>query len=113
MKNRKNETPQSGKVRSVTASDVSLIYKNSASVQPTVTADSGVRYTVAYSGFDSKIISVDANGKVTALKKGTTNVTVTATDENGNTAECTCKVAVKYAWWQVLIRIFLLGFIWY
>ena len=31
----------------------------------------------------------------------------------GTDIEEHCKITVKYAWWQVLIRIFLLGFIWY
>ena len=110
---KKNETPPAGKVRGVTADSLTLIYKKDGSLQPVVTADDGVRYTVAYSGFDSKIILINENGKVTALKKGSTNVTVTATDEYGNKAETTCTVTVKYAWWQILIRIFLLGFIWY
>ena len=109
----KNETPPAGKVRSVTADSLTLIYKKDGSLQPAVTADEGVQYTVAYSGFDNKIISIDANGKVTALKKGSTTVTVTATDENGNTEECTCKVTVQYAWWQWLIIIPLFGWIWY
>ena len=109
----KNEAPQTGKVKSVTASDLSLFYKKDGKLQPVVTTDEGVKYTLAYSGFDSSIISVDANGKATALKKGTTTVTVTVTDENGNTVESKCIVTVKYAWWQVLIRIFLLGFLWY
>ncbi|MBR5620036.1 MAG: hypothetical protein IKW76_09905 [Clostridia bacterium] len=107
--------PPVGKVRSVTADDLSLQYKSGGTLQPTVTADSGVKYTVAYSGFDSSIISVDKNGKVTTVKgkTGTTTVTVTATDEYGNTAETKCTVTVKYAWWQMLIRIFLFGWIWY
>lgn len=100
-------------VYDISVNDQVLIYKNAGNIDPTITADSSAKYTLTYSGFDSKIISVDANGKVTALKKGATTVTVAATDEYGNTVECTCKVTVKYAWWQWLIRIFLLGFIWY
>lgn len=105
--------PTAGKVHSVTANDLSLVYRYDGVIKPVVTADSGVRYTVAYSGFDGKIISVNANGTVTAEKAGTTDVTVTVTDEFGNTAECSCNVTVRYAWWQILIRVFLLGFIWY
>ena len=108
------DTP-AGKVYGVTADDLQLIYRIKAAgrIEPVVTADDGVQFTIAYSGFDGRIISVDKNGNVTALKKGETNVTVTVTDESGNTAECTCKVTVAYTWWQVLIRIFLLGFLWY
>ena len=108
-----SETPQTGRVRSVTADGMTLLYKGSGRLLPTVTADSGVGYAVAYSGFDRSVISVQTDGKVTALKTGTTDVTVTATDEYGNTAQTTCTVTVEYAWWQVLIRILLLGFLWY
>lgn len=110
---RKDEAPPAGKVRSVTADDLALIYKRPGAIQPVVTADEGVQYTLAYSGFDSRIIAVDANGGVTPLCSGETNVTVTVTDENGNRTETTCKVAVRYTWWQWLIRIFLFGFLWY
>ena len=106
------ETP-AGKVRSVTADDLSLRYKAVGTITPLVTADDGVQYTVTYGGFDEKIVSVDKDGNVTALKNGATTVTVTAEDEYGNTAECTCKVTVTYTWLQILIRIFLLGFLWY
>ena len=102
-----------GRVQSVTAPDLICIYKKGNVILPTVTADSGIPYTVTYSGFDSRIISVNADGNVTALKKGSTNVTVTATDEFGHTAEYTCSVTVKYTWWQWLIIIFLFGWIWY
>lgn len=107
------EPPITGKVRSVTADDLSLIYKADAAIRPIVTADSGVAYTVAYSGYDSRIISVNESGSVRALKAGTTRVTVTASDAYGNTETCTCTVTIRYVWWQILIRIFLLGFIWY
>lgn len=104
-----------GKVRGVSVSDLTVQYRSSGNLAPVVTADEGVKYMVAYSSFDSNIISVDKNGNVTTVKgkTGTTTVTVTATDEYGRTVTDTCTVTVKYAWWQWLIRIFLLGFIWY
>lgn len=105
--------PTAGTVQSVTANDLELIYKAVGLIEPAVTTDGETQCTVAYSGFDGKIISVDADGKVTAKKAGTTTVTVTAEDEDGNTAECFCTVTVRYAWWQILIRVFLLGFLWY
>lgn len=106
------ETPV-GKVHGVTAKDLLLTYKYDGTIEPAVTADDGVQYDVAYGGYDEKIISVDKDGKATALKKGETTVTVTVKDEYENTAECTCTVTVRYAWWQMLIRVFLLGFLWY
>ena len=105
--------PSEGSVQGVTANDLDLIYKAVGSIDPAVTTDGDVPYTVTYGDFDSAIISIDADGKVTAKKAGTTTVTVTAEDTDGNTAECFCTVTVRYAWWQILIRIFLLGFLWY
>ncbi|MBR5620245.1 MAG: leucine-rich repeat domain-containing protein, partial [Clostridia bacterium] len=104
---------ETGKVRSVSIPDLTVQYKSSGKLAPNVAADEGVQYTLAYSGFDSGIISVDKNGSVTTRKAGTTTVTVTATDEYGNKAEAKCTVTVKYAWWQMLIRIFLFGWLWY
>ena len=102
-------------IHSVTVSDLTLQYKASGKLTPVVTVDEGVTYMLTYGGFDSSIISVDKDGNVTTVKgkTGTTTVTVTATDEFGNVEKANCTVTVKYAWWQVLIRIFLFGFIWY
>ena len=46
---------------------------------------------VKWESLDSKIASVDANGKVTAVKEGTTNIYAIAED-NGITAKCTVTV---------------------
>ena len=42
---------------------------------------------------------------------GTVTITATLKDDPETTAEC--KLEVKYAWWQHLVRIFLFGWIWY
>ncbi len=107
-----SEISESAQLR-VTVTDLTVQYRSSGKLAPNVAADEGVQYTLAYSGFDSGIISVDENGSVTTRKAGTTTVTVTATDEYGNKAEAKCTVTVKYAWWQMLIRIFLFGWLWY
>ena len=58
-----------------------------------------------------------ADGKSCTVKsasKGTIMLTATVYDTDGETlAKESASVTVKYAWWQWLIRIFLLGFIWY
>ena len=65
---------------------------------------------IIYTSSDPDIVSVDSNGNIIALKTG--NVTITATNtDTGDVDSCT--VNVSYAWWQVLIRILLLGFLWY
>ena len=57
------------------------------------------------------IISFDTTThEMIALKTGVATITVTSL-ETGETDTCT--VTVKYAWWQILIRILLLGFLWY
>lgn len=106
------DTP-AGKIHAVTANDLTLIYKKDGKIEPTVTADSGAAYTLTFTSSNPKVAAVDENGNVKTVKKGTAEITVTAADESGNTVECTCRVTVKYAWWQWLIRILLLGFIWY
>ena len=99
-------------VQSVSIADVTFRYRTDAAVQPQITADNGAKYTVQYASSNPNI-AVDENGNIHAAKRGTANVTVTVTDEFGGTVSDTCTVTVKYAWWQWLILIFLLGFIWY
>ena len=65
---------------------------------------------VIYASSNPDIVSVDTNGNITALKPG--NATITATQVDYGETD-TCTVTVKYAWWQILIRILLLGFLWY
>lgn len=65
---------------------------------------------IVWSSSDESVAKVDENGKVTAVGKGT--ATITAASPDGTTVD-TCKVSVSYAWWQMLIRIVLLGFLWY
>ena len=102
-----------GKVHSVSISDVSVYYKASTTIIPSISIDSGVKYTVVYSSSNLSVASVNANGKVTTSDRGETTVTVTITDEYGNTVSDTCKVKVEYKWWQWIIVIVLFGWIWY
>ena len=59
---------------------------------------------------DESVVTVDKDGNYKAVGKGTAVITMHIV---GTDIEEHCKITVKYAWWQVLIRIFLLGFIWY
>lgn len=102
-----------GKVNSVKIDDITLNYKASATIKPTIKADDGVKYTVKYSSSDTKVATVDKNGKVYAAKRGTATITCTVTDSDGNTVQDTCKVTVKYTWWQWIIKIVLGGWAWY
>ena len=104
---------QSAGVNSVSISDVTLNYKKSTTIKPTIKADEGAKYTVKYSSSNTKVATVDNNGKVYGAKKGSTTITCTVTDSNGNVATDTCKVTVGYSFGQWLIVIVLFGWIWY
>ena len=100
-------------VKGVDIKDIKLTYKKSEKIKPNITADEGAKYTVKYESSNPKVASVDKNGKVTALKKGTAKITCTVTDSNGNTVSDTCTVTVEYNFGQWLIIILLFGWIWY
>lgn len=102
-------------VKSVSIDDISLNYKKSTTLNPTITADDGAEYKVEYSTSNAKVATVDKNGKVTATKRGsgTATITCTVTDSNGNVVKDTCKVSVSLTWWQWIITIVLFGWIWY
>ena len=100
-------------VKGVDIKDIKLTYKKSEKIKPNITADDGAKYTVKYESSNPKVASVDKNGKVTALKKGSAKITCTVTDSNGNTVSDTCTVTVKYNFGQWLIIILLFGWIWY
>ena len=102
-----------GKVKSVSIDNFSLNYKASTTVSPSINVDSGVKYTVSYSSSDDSVATVDSNGKVTAKGTGSATITVTVTDEYGNTVSDTCEVSVSYQWWEWIIVIVLFGWIWY
>ena len=104
---------QSANVKSVSVSDITLNYKKSATIKPTIKADDGAKYTVEYSSSNTKVATVDNNGKVYGAKKGSATITCTVTDSNGNVATDTCKVTVGYSFGQWLIVIVLFGWIWY
>ena len=105
--------PPNGNIKSVSINDISLNYKKSATIKPTIKADEGAKYTVKYSSSNTKVATVDENGKVYAAKRGSATITCTVTDSNGNTVQDTCKVTVKYSFGQWLIKILLFGWIWY
>lgn len=102
------------KVNSVNVEEsLNLTYKSNGTLVPQISADSGARYTVAYVSSNPSVASVDANGKVSTGKTGSATITVTVTDEYGNTVKDTCEVKVSYNWWQWIIVIVLFGWIWY
>ena len=94
-------------------SDIKINYKKSETINYSVTADKGAKYSVSFTSSNPKVVTVDENGKVYAAKRGSATITCTVTDSNGNTVQDTCKVTVKYSFGQWLIKILLFGWIWY
>lgn len=70
-------------------------------------------YTVSYESADESIVTVDSEGTVTAVGRGSTKVICTMTLENSDKVIIEADVDVDYVWWQWLIVIFLFGWIWY
>ncbi len=102
-----------GKVNSVDIDDISMNYKDSATITPNISYDEGIKYTVTYSSSDTDVATVDENGNIYATGKGDATITCTVTDEYGNVVTDTCEVEVKYTFGQWLIIIILFGWIWY
>lgn len=111
--NEKTDDKKDGKVISVGINDISLNYKSSSTIKPDVKTDGIVNYTVEYKSSNTKVATVDMNGKVTGVGKGSTKITCTVTDEFGNSLSNTCSVTVNYTFWQVIIKYVLFGWIWY
>lgn len=101
------------KVHGVSVSGGSIDYKSTIKIAPIINADEGVGYTVTYSSSNPDAVVIDENGNVIAKGVGVAEITVTVTDEKGNVVTDTCEIEVRYNWWQWIIRILLLGFLWY
>ena len=101
------------RVHSVSINDISLIYKDESVLYPIIEKDTDAKYSIEYSSSNSDIVTVDENGILFAINAGNAEITCTITDSEGNTVSDTCTVNVKISWWQWLIKIILLGFIWY
>lgn len=88
-------------------SQISMNYKSSLkpAVNTSCSADS-----LVWSSSDKKIVTVSESGEIYAAGTGTATITVTNAD---GSVKDTCKVTVKYAWWQWIIVIVLFGFLWY
>ena len=101
-------------VKTVSLDNVILDYKAKTTLKPTITAtEGGGQLTVKYESSDPNVAAVNDNGEVTGAKRGTATITVTVTDEAGNTVKDTCTVTVKYTVLQWIIIILLFGWIWY
>lgn len=93
--------------------NATLNYKSTYMLSPEITADDGAKYTVRYESSDTKVATVDNNGKIYGAKKGNATITCTVTDDYGNVVTDKCNVNVDYSGVQWVIIIVLFGWIWY
>lgn len=93
---------------SVDPQNVTMNYKSSLPL--TATVNRGSVKTVNWKSSDTNVVTVDNNGKLTAVGKGTATVTATTTDGKYTGS---CEVKVKYSFIQIIIIYVLFGFIWY
>lgn len=77
----------------VSKNAVELTEGDSETISATVTPTNATNKTVTWTSADSKVATVDSNGKITAVKEGTT--TITAKTFNGYTATVNITVKAK------------------
>ncbi len=90
----------------IDAEDMGVDYKSTGKIAVNVTDDVKVIYTSS----DDSIVSVDSDGNYTVHSTGT--VTITATIDGTDFSD-SVEINAQYAWWQWIINILLLGFLWY
>ncbi|MGN0635901.1 MAG: leucine-rich repeat protein [Acutalibacteraceae bacterium] len=102
--------------------NIELKCKDTKALAPTVRDENGnVIDTTAklapgsfrYSSSNDSVVTVDNNGKLTAVRRGTATVTTTYTSAVGETITMTTVVKVSYTVWQWIIIILLGGWFWY
>lgn len=92
---------------------VSVNYKGTSKLEPAIKVEDGVDYTVKYESSNPDVATVDDEGNITTTGRGNATITCTVTDEKGIETQETVDVDVQYSFLQWIIRIFLLGFLWY
>lgn len=75
--------------------EITITNKESFQLTATVTPDSASDKSVEWSSDNTDVVSVDENGKITALSAGTATVTATTSD-GGYTASCKVTVEPRY-----------------
>lgn len=76
---------------SLDKTSMSLVQGNNRTLTATITPVNATNKNVTWQSSDNAIASVDANGKVTAVKAGEVTITVT-TEDGGKKATCSVKV---------------------
>lgn len=113
-----------GEIAYMSADDATFRYKETwdkdygytTFVYPNIEAadEDGVYCAVVYVPTDNYYSSpVGTDGTIYTEYVGSSYCNVYAIDAAGHIFQDTCTITVKYTFWQWLIRIFLLGFLWY
>ncbi len=104
------------KVLSVSIENFAINRDEQYTIVPDIkkTQNGDFEHTVTYIVADESIATVDENGVVTGLNRGTTQITCIVTDEFGNKVTSVCSVEVKFTILQWITWIFvdiIFGFI--
>lgn len=95
---------------SLNKNKLTISYKATERLTADVQPDNASDKSVVWSSSNSGVAAVDQNGVVTGVSRGT--ATITARTADGDFA-AVCQVEVKFQWWQWLLWILMLGFLWY
>ena len=101
------------RAKSVSVSDKTVQYKSKEIISPTIDIGSDTEYTTIFESSNPNIVEVDSFGNILTHGIGKSTITVTVVDQYENQVSDSCVLTIYYTWWQKLIRILLLGFIWY
>lgn len=77
---------------SITPMNISLGIGSSQTLQPVIKPDNVSSKTLKYSSDDSNVVSVDSNGKITAVHGGKATITISTTDGSNKTAKVVVNV---------------------
>ena len=95
---------------SVSPSSLNLNYKSKSKLNAEILLKEYENERIIWRSSNEKVATVSENGEVYGAGSG--SATIYATTESGY-ALGSCEVKVSYTWWQMIIRILLLGFLWY
>ncbi len=91
--------------------DFTIYAKKTDRLQATVLPEEAAYSAeIVWESSDSKVVSVDQDGNIKALRKGTATITAKTAD---GTVSASRKITVDYSWLQWIIIILLFGWIWY
>lgn len=93
----------------ISVGNVRLFYKDTYQLKTVIMPYDTSDKTIVWSTSDAEVATVNENGIVTAVGRGT--ATITAITVDGEITD-TCVITVNYNWWQRIIWLFL-GCIWY